>query len=210
MCGIFGFFGAAGAVPDMKLLRKLAIITEQRGDHAYGLAWEAAGKIKVFKRPGPITDNLLDLEMVRKSSMMIGHCRWATHGSVEDNNNNHPHQAGRGWYAHNGVVRNYLSLTCRFGLKLRTECDSEVIGLLMAKSGGTLADRAELVKDLVEGPLAVIGLWARPNRMLLIRRGNPLHFCETKQGLYFASLPDGMPGKVWSLPDNYVRVLKNE
>jgi hypothetical protein len=26
--------------------------------------------------------------------LVIGHCRWATHGAPKDNRNNHPHQAG--------------------------------------------------------------------------------------------------------------------
>ena len=79
----------------------------------------------------------------------------------------------------------------------------------MANGSGNLVSRAARIKEMVEGPMAVLGIWTKPNRMLVIRSGNPLHFCSLGDGLYFASLPNGMPGKRWSLPDDYVRILKN-
>lgn len=49
----------------------------------------------------------------RGALALIGHCRWATHGSPADNRNNHPHPAGRGWIVHNGVVFNHGELAER-------------------------------------------------------------------------------------------------
>ena len=37
--------------------------------------------------------------------------------------------------------------------------------------------------------------------------GNPLSFGETTGGYYFASLPEGLPGRVVSITDQYVGVL---
>ena len=54
MCGIFGFISSEGKGPEVARLRRLALITQSRGDHAFGLAWlDEDGSIQTFKRPGP-------------------------------------------------------------------------------------------------------------------------------------------------------------
>ena len=63
MCGIFGFITKDGHGPDIALLRRIATVTQRRGDHAFGLAWlDADGTIETFKRPGPATADLDDLD----------------------------------------------------------------------------------------------------------------------------------------------------
>ena len=97
--------------PRLARLRRIAAETQHRGHHAFGLAWLGRdGDIHTFKRPGPATANLGDLDRCRGAAVVIGHCRWATHGRPEDNRNNHPHPAGRGWFVHNGVVQNHAHL----------------------------------------------------------------------------------------------------
>jgi glucosamine--fructose-6-phosphate aminotransferase (isomerizing) len=211
MCGIFGFLSTDGRGPDLARLRRIAAETETRGRHAFGLAWiDADGAIQTFKRPGAATANLADLDACRHAVAAIGHCRWATHGDPEDNRNNHPHPAGRGWLVHNGVVRNYHELVRRYGLHPKTDCDSEVLGLLMMRRAGPLVERAAWAVARTEGPLALLGLWRSPVRLLVVRRGNPLCFSETPGGFYFASLPAGLPGKVFSITDEYTSVLRLE
>lgn len=207
MCGIFGFITKHGRGPDVGLLKKIATVTQKRGDHAFGLAWAEKGcGIETFKRPGAATDGLDDLEFAEGSQAVIGHCRWATHGQPEDNRNNHPHPAGKGWLVHNGVVRNYSELILRHQLQTKTECDSEVLGLLMAKTGGSLESRAAEAARRAHGDMAVLGLWTDPVRMLIIRDVRPLHFGEDKRGFYFASLAEGLPGK--PVPMRNGRVVK--
>jgi glucosamine 6-phosphate synthetase-like amidotransferase/phosphosugar isomerase protein len=208
MCGVFGFITKNGNGPDLARLRRIAIETQQRGHHAFGLAWlDAQGAIHTFKRPGPATANLGDLAACRGATAVIGHCRWATHGAPEVNRNNHPHRAGRGWFVHNGVVRNHTSLVHQFRLAPETECDSEVLGLLIARFPGALGLRAARAAELVEGPLAMLGLWRKPARLLVVRNGNPLSFAETTGGFYFGSLPGELPGRVLSITDEYAGVL---
>jgi glucosamine--fructose-6-phosphate aminotransferase (isomerizing) len=208
MCGIFGFITKDGRGPDLARLRRIAAETQTRGDHAFGLAWIGAkGAIHTFKRPGPATAHLGDLDPCRGAAAMIGHCRWATHGRPEDNRNNHPHPAGRGWFVHNGVVTNHESLVRTFRLAPQTECDSEVLGLLMARFPGALGYRAARTAEVADGRLAILGLWRKPARLLIVRNGNPLCFGETAGGVYFGSLPEGLPGKVTAITEKYVGVL---
>ena len=208
MCGVFGFITKDGSGPNLDRLKLIAIQTQRRGHHAFGLAWIGGdGAIHTYKRPGPATANLGDLDACRGAAVVIGHCRWATHGNPQDNRNNHPHPAGRGFFVHNGVVANYSTLVRRFQLQQTTHCDSEVLGLMMAKFSGVLGRRAARMAGLVEGSLTVLGLWRNPTRLLVVRRGNPLCFGETKGGFYFASLPEELPGKVIPIRDRYAGVL---
>jgi hypothetical protein len=49
--------------------------------------------------------------------------------------------------------------------------------------------------------LVLLGLWPRPDRLVAVRRGNPLHTGRTEQGLYLASLAEGLPGEVRAVAD---------
>jgi hypothetical protein len=183
MCGIFGFITKDGRGPNLERLRRIAIQTQRRGQHAFGLAWVAAdGRLHTFKRPGAASENLEDLERCAGAQVVIGHCRWATHGTPADNRNNHPHRAGRGWIVHNGIVRNHGALVRQHCLSVRTQCDSEVLGLLLAKSPGSLEERAARTAKAADGLLAILGVWANPVRLLIVRHGNPLWIGETRGG----------------------------
>jgi len=208
MCGVFGFITKNGRGPNLLRMKRIVVETQTRGRHAFGLAWLGRdGVIHTHKRPGPATANLADLDACRGAAVVIGHCRWATHGRPEDNRNNHPHRAGRGWFVHNGVVANHDALVHRFRLAPETQCDSEILGLLIARFPGALGLRAARTAEKVAGRLVILGLWRNPARLLVVRGGNPLAFGETAGGFYFASLPGELPGRVLSITDEYAGVL---
>jgi glucosamine--fructose-6-phosphate aminotransferase (isomerizing) len=208
MCGVFGFITREGKGPDITRLRNLALITQSRGMHAFGLAWiTSAGTIRSFKSPGPAQRYLDELERCRDAVIVIGHCRYATHGTPLNNANNHPHPAGNGYLVHNGVIFNHQELVRRYRLRRRSSCDSEVLGLLMARGSGSLAQRSAWAASHAEGDLAILGLWRAPARLLVARRGKPLCFGPGSDGYYFASLPTGLPGKVQEIADGSTRVL---
>jgi hypothetical protein len=82
-----------------------------------------------------------------------------------------------------------------------------VLGLLLAKVRGSLERRAASTARLAEGPLAILGVWRKPARLLIVRRGNPLWFGETPRGFYFGSLPDELPGAAQPICDRYAGPL---
>lgn len=198
MCGLFGFITKNGRGPDLGLLKALAAITESRGTDAFGLAWaDAHGGLHTYKRPGAATDSIADIDQLRGAHAVAGHCRLATRGHHLDNRNNHPHRAGAGWIAHNGTVRDHERLAERYRLSLTSECDSEVLAQLIGKTPGSLAERAaRTAAKVTDSRLAILGVWANPARLLIVRNGNPLCLGERKHGFYFASLPTGLPGAV--------------
>lgn len=195
MCGVFGFLATGAEGVDLDQLAELALSAESRGRHAHGLAWvDRAGRLRRFKAPGPISGNLGCLEFVRHAVAIVGHCRHATRGDPLANENNHPHPADGGWIVHNGTVLNAESLVRRLDLPASTACDSEVLGLLVEHFEGGLAERLEATINATDGEAAILGVWTRPLRMAIVRRGKPLHVeRDDERGVYWASLGDALP-----------------
>lgn len=204
MCGVFGFVAKEDGKLNMKILTRVARITERRGPHAWGLAWiNSKGQMCSYKQTGSIRDSLGLLAMAEDARLLIGHTRWATQGDPEDNNNNHPHQCGTGFIVHNGMIPSYRSIIAEHGLHPQTDCDSEVLALLIAQQAKqpllkTCVKAAEIAG---ERALVMLGLW--PGKLVAIRKGNPLQKGETKRGIYLASLAAGLPGKVSEMQDNW-------
>jgi len=220
MCGVFGFVSRDGGRLNLATLARVARATERRGPHAFGFAWiDGHGRLKCYKQTGRITDHLGLLALASDARMLVGHCRYATQGDPADNINNHPHPADGGWIVHNGQVRNYAALVQAFDLFPVSDCDSEVIGLLVEQAEGSVLDRCRAAVKVVSpdeapgslfghhSPLVLLGLWPRPDRLVVVRRGNPLHQGRTDHGLYLASLADGLPGEVCTLKDHSARVF---
>jgi glucosamine 6-phosphate synthetase-like amidotransferase/phosphosugar isomerase protein len=216
MCGVFGFVSRDGGKVNLDVLGRIAEVTERRGPHAFGFAWiDRRGRTKCFKQTGRISDHLGLLMMAADARLLVGHCRFATQGSSEDNINNHPHPADGGWIVHNGVIREYARLVDWFDLYPVSGCDSEVLGLLIEQGAGNVLDRCRSAVrvaspdagTLFGQPLVLLGLWPRPDRLVAVRRGNPLHFGRTEQGYYLASLADGLPGEVHAIKDNTARLF---
>lgn len=203
MCGVFGFVSRNDKPMNLATVQKIAANTMTRGPHAFGFAWvDSKDRLHCFKQTGRITDHLGVLAMAAGAQMMIGHCRFATQGDPRNNLNNHPHPSDAGWIVHNGVISSYQSILHWHNLAPNTDCDSEVLALLIENMDGTLLKRCtRAVNETGRSPLVMLGLWTRPQRMIAVRRGNPLSLGTTKTGYYLASLPDELPGKVTHFKD---------
>ena len=74
-------------------------------------------------------------------------------------------------------------------------------------TSGRLEIRAGRTAQLADGPLAMLGVWAKPARMLFVRRGNPLWFGQTPAGGYFGSLGGQLPRDARAVPDDHAGLL---
>src|SRR4051794_35554684 len=132
MCGVFGFVAHDDRPVNPKILARVALATQRRGPHAWGMAWiDGKGRLRMYKQTGKVGDALGLLKMAADARLLVGHCRYATMGDPTNNLNNHPHPCDGGWIVHNGVIPNYGGLVDRFGLHPVSGCDSEVLGLLI-------------------------------------------------------------------------------
>ncbi|HEY4758297.1 MAG TPA: class II glutamine amidotransferase, partial [Chthoniobacterales bacterium] len=192
MCGIVGYVGRAQATPILlDGLRRL----EYRGYDSAGIAVVDAGHLDTRKCAGRIAElsKLVKNEPV-SGSLGISHTRWATHGSVNDENA-HPHFDASGKLAlvHNGVIENYQALKdelVRGGdTKFRSDTDTEVLAHLIGKlyddSCASTMDapgkKARLFESVRTALRQVIGTYGIalvhadvPDFMIGARRGSPL------------------------------------
>lgn len=136
MCGIAGF----SLVPNTKIkTRQLAnaMLTaiEDRGYMASGYGWHHDGMHGYHSAPQP--GSSLSLKFLpRKARTVILHTRLATHGSVNDNRNNHPVVSPDGNIAlvHNGVIYNHQYVRSFIDAKL-PDVDTSVIPAVIEQRG---------------------------------------------------------------------------
>lgn len=204
MCGVFGFVANGDKRVNVKRLQAIAKRTEARGPHAFGFAWvDRAGRLRCFKQAGRISQSLDLLTMAGDARLLIGHTRYATMGDPSNNLNNHPHPVDGGWLVHNGQLRRYRELIAEHDLYPVTQCDSELLGLLIEDYAGSLLERsAAAVEAAASSPLAMLALWRSPMKLVAVRAGNPIHCGQAETGLYFGSFADSIPGAKM-LPDNH-------
>jgi len=192
MCGIVGYVGRAHATPILlDGLRRL----EYRGYDSAGLAVVDAGQLDTRKCAGRIAglEKLVKKQPV-SGSLGISHTRWATHGSVNDENA-HPHFDASGKLAlvHNGVIENYQVLKdelVRGGdTKFRSDTDTEVLAHLIGKlyedscastmdAPGKKARLFDAVRAALRQVIGTYGIAVVhadvPDFMIGARRGSPL------------------------------------
>ena len=162
MCGIIGFIGR---VPEgawgqtYRIIGALFAAAQHRGEHATGFAAAASpldrpqcARMIVAKQPLPAdlfrrVDPAWRRLSHQRCTAIVGHVRFATHGSPLDPQNNHPFVGEGLAVVHNGVLNNHRELADRHRLRLTGKCDSEVILRLVERA---------------EDPIS--GLWACLNQ----------------------------------------------
>lgn len=176
MCGIFGYVGKRenGLELVVKGLQKL----EYRGYDSWGVATESDGELFVEKKVGKISEAKLEDFADRKTSLAIGHTRWATHGGVTDINA-HPHFSSDKKVAvvHNGIIENYEEIREELGREnFISDTDTEVIPQLISKYLKEMSFKEAVQKAVkrLEGRYAVVAIAVGEDILIAARRGSPL------------------------------------
>jgi glucosamine--fructose-6-phosphate aminotransferase (isomerizing) len=180
MCGIVGYIGSKDAYPILiKGLKRL----EYRGYDSAGVAL-LNGDTAIYKKKGKVSeleDHVRGKET--KSTIGIGHTRWATHGEPSDLNA-HPHHSEKGLFTiiHNGIIENYSVLKKTLidkGMKFYSETDTEVLANLIEYIYTTEDVDVEVAVSLalqkVDGAYGLVVLSSEdPDMMIAARRSSPL------------------------------------
>ncbi|MDD5220323.1 MAG: glutamine--fructose-6-phosphate transaminase (isomerizing) [Candidatus Bipolaricaulis sp.] len=199
MCGIIGYVGSEEAAP--LLLQSLKRL-EYRGYDSAGIAIIRDGRLVRFRRAGKVRDleDCVRSEETR-STIGIGHTRWATHGAPTDGNA-HPHLdcSARLAVVHNGILENYLELRSRLaddGHTFASETDTEVLAHLIEERyrGDLLLAVRQAVAEC-SGAFAVAVLSEdTPDRIVVAKRGSPLVVALGETGAFVSSDVPALLGK---------------
>ena len=195
MCGIVGYVGKRDATPVLiEGLHRL----EYRGYDSAGLAVVHRGRLRVTKTAGRVQDLRDKLsEQATKSTIGIGHTRWATHGEPNETNA-HPHTdtAARVAIVHNGIIENAEQLRDQLqasGVRLVTDTDTEALAHMIAaelaeREDVTLEDAVIRTLHRVEGAYGLVVLDIKnPDQLVVARNGSPIVLGLGENEMFVAS-----------------------
>ena len=195
MCGIVGYVGKRDATPVLiEGLHRL----EYRGYDSAGLAVMHRGRLRVTKTAGRVQDLRDKLGgQTGKSTIGIGHTRWATHGEPNETNA-HPHTdtAARVAIVHNGIIENAEQLRDQLqasGVRLVTDTDTEALAHMIAaelaeREDVTLEDAVIRTLHRVEGAYGLVVLDIKnPDQLVVARNGSPIVLGLGENEMFVAS-----------------------
>ena len=183
MCGIGAFQIINNEIEAAQMARVLLRLLEVRGTDASGVAWHEDGQTFVMK------SNIAGSELARQFKQPIGstgivHTRWATQGSPENNDNNHPIDVGGLVGVHNGHISNDNELLAQCeNYKRAAKVDSEAVFALLAHASAetTLAQKAEQVRG--NAALLWLDSFDESETLHAMRlQSSPLFLGQTKMG----------------------------
>ena len=177
MCGIFGFIGNRSAAPLLlEGLRRL----EYRGYDSSGIVVKN-GYLNVHKKVGKVSELAKVLPNHLEGKSGIAHTRWATHGSVT-NENAHPHLCSNEKIAlvHNGIINNATGIRNRLiskGYQFKSDTDSEALVHMISigiESGQTPLESVRQSLRRVTGTWGLCVLFKEHDEIICARNGSPL------------------------------------
>lgn len=185
MCGIVGYIGPKSVMPVLVGgLEKL----EYRGYDSAGVASIEGSNFDLYRCEGKLS-NLRNLLIEKgcygtctnnKTSIGIGHTRWATHGRPSETNA-HPHVAGDVCVVHNGIIENYVEIReelLKYGCKFNSETDSEIAAHLINHHLATSKSLFEALKKAtseIRGSYALVVMSTKfPDTLVIAKNATPV------------------------------------
>jgi glutamine---fructose-6-phosphate transaminase (isomerizing) len=215
MCGIFAYHGHRKNAPEL-VVEGLKLL-EYRGYDSWGIAYKTEDDIEILKRVGKISDFDPKKEKLPKSSLAIGHTRWATHGGV-NKKNAHPHFTEEKDIVliHNGIFENYIEIKqylTKKGHKFESETDTEVIAHLIEEHMKThsFEDAIKLATKEIIGRYALVIINKESKKTIGVRKGSPLIVGVGNKEFFIASdIPAFLnyTNKVNYLDDDQMVIIK--
>ncbi len=182
MCGIVGYIGSKEAYPIIiNGLKRL----EYRGYDSTGVVLYKESDLALCKTKGKVADlEAISSKLAEsKSTIGIGHTRWATHGEPNDVNS-HPHLSNSGELAiiHNGIIENYDAIKTQLinnGFVFHSDTDTEVlinlIEYVKQQEGVKLGKAVQIALKQVIGAYAIAVFDVKkPNEIVVAKLGSPL------------------------------------
>ncbi len=181
MCGIVSYLGFRDAYPIIiKGLKRL----EYRGYDSAGMCLNNNNNLQVYKSQGKVVE--LEKEFKKKpikSSIGIGHTRWATHGQP-NKINAHPHFSfsKKLTIVHNGIIENYDTIRKLLetkGFKFISDTDTEVLVNLIEYE--KQVEKLSLFESVRSALNQVIGAYAivlmeenNTDEIIVAKKGSPI------------------------------------
>ena len=192
MCSLFGLidYGKKLTIKQKnRILNTLARECEIRGTDATGIAYNFAGRMRIYKRPLPA--HKMRLHIPNGVNVVMGHTRMTTQGSEKHNQNNHPFAGkadGKSFaLAHNGVLWNDRTLKLTENLSQTSiETDSYVAVQLIEKQNALDFNSLKTMAETVEGSFVFIVLDSEDSIWFVVD-DNPLCLFYYEGFLLYAS-----------------------
>jgi glucosamine--fructose-6-phosphate aminotransferase (isomerizing) len=165
---------------------------QNRGYDSVGVAYVNTNTKVINVNKCASTDKVDALHALKKdicsinSEIVMGHTRWATHGS-KTKKNAHPHHSTnkRFYIVHNGIIENYKKLKTMLtnnNYKFYSETDSEVIANLIDFYYTKCDNIEQSINSAVQCVQGTYGLaiitQVEPEKIYLIREGSPIIIAE--------------------------------
>lgn len=224
MCGLLGWFQLEETNERMQTESLIKALKEcsTRGLDATGFYTPNLGVLKFPVGAYEMATSKKDvLQTLAKETLVIGHCRSASHGkekgvwaSRDKNENNHPHEGKRWVVVHNGW---FGSLPKIKGYEYKGECDSEIFLSWLETFGLQKALEMQCTDD----KYAVVIYDKEEKKLYFYRHTNPLCYTydfERKAivwgstlkivreledvDYYYHGIKEGCQSTCWELPEN--------
>jgi len=170
----------------MDLFTRLLLFSEHRGPYATGAAWvKMDGTYRIEKAPLPARQFIQTAcyadslnEITDDITVLMGHTRWPTRGSIHNPTNNHPLWAAPILLTHNGVVAEVQRHFRRLQLPRTAEVDSELLLRLAQHHAGVNGlDVPAFLTDVepLDGRMSLaLVATTRPEELILLKGNMPL------------------------------------